>query len=139
MLTGLRARRWCQSPELLHMISLKAWLRLEPGTAVLTWLHPFPHYPLCTHSSQKILPVIFCTRFTEILFIQLTVLLPSPSFKQTHIFCLLDGGVSNLSLLKFYDLFFSSHFLRVYVFPLCSTVYYFFDNFHFISHIGIIF
>ena len=48
MLTGLRARRWCQSPELLHMISLKAWLQLGLGTAVLAWLHPFPHYPLCT-------------------------------------------------------------------------------------------
>ena len=55
MLTGLLARRRCKSPELLHMISLKAWLQLEPGTAVLAWLHPFPHYPLCTTSGIKLL------------------------------------------------------------------------------------
>ena len=48
MLTGLLARRWCKSPKLLHMISLKAWLQLGSKTAVLAWLYPFPHCPLCT-------------------------------------------------------------------------------------------
>ena len=80
------------------------------------WLLKIPVIHCHSHSSQKNLPVIFCTRFTKILFILLTMLLPSPSFKQTHIFCLLDGGVSNLPLLKIYpDVSFSSHFINAFL------------------------
>ena len=41
MLTGLRARRWCKSPKLLHMIGLQ-----EESLACCMTL-PLPHYPLC--------------------------------------------------------------------------------------------
>ena len=67
MLTGLLARRWCKSPKLLYMISLKAWLRLGSRTAVLAWLYTFPHDPLCTTEGIKLLwKIKYALLFTEI-------------------------------------------------------------------------
>ena len=95
MLTGFLARRWCKSPKLLHMISLKAWLRLGSRTAVLAWLYPFPHYPLCTTEGIKLLWKIKCRPCSPKLGLPISFFL-SPS---GWIFPLRRGSSSSLLIL----------------------------------------
>lgn len=102
------------------------------------WLLKIAVVHCCSHSGQKILPVIFCTQFTEVHFILLTMLLSSPSFSKPMSSASFMVKSLTQPLLEIYpDFFFSSHFLRVYVFSLFHSIL-LFDNFHIVSYIGIL-